>query len=177
MGMKMRNIKIWALLVVLLMAGCTTINRTKPLRLPRARTVAILPFINNTETMQADQRARSMVSHLLQTKGARVAVYPERASCNKLMSCKNPNLVERQAISWAKRKQLRYVLTGSVNEWRYKVGLDGEPSVSLSLRIIDIRTKNIVWSSVGSKIGGSRSSLGNIAQKLLVEMLDNVNWG
>lgn len=67
-------------------------------------------------------------------------------------------------------------MTGTVNEWRYKVGLDGEPAVSVTLKLIDMRNGRVIWSAVGSKMGSSRSSLGNVGQRLIDSMLNQIEF-
>ena len=41
-------------------------------------------------------------------------------------------------MQWLNTQQADYVLSGSIEEWRYKAGLDGEPVVALTLLL----TKN-----------------------------------
>lgn len=171
-----RTFKCLLMISLLVLTSCTTISRSQQVNLPRNSAVAILPFANNTETVQADTRAASIVSDLLHIQHVHVMVYPESGDCKQLLECKNTSEKERQAIIWARKHNARFTITGSINEWRYKVGLDGEPSVSITLRIVDLQTKQVVWSAVGSKVGGSRSGLGDIAQNLIMEMLTNVHW-
>jgi hypothetical protein len=65
-----------------------------------------------------------------------------------------------------------YALTGAVDEWRYKVGIDGEPAVGLTLQIINLTDGDrVVWSAAGSKSGWSREALSAVAQKLIKDML------
>jgi polysaccharide biosynthesis protein PelC len=166
----------WAsyLIGFLLLSACTTIKTSNNITLNSTTKIAVLPFINNTETVQANIRAASMTSHLMQTNGARIINYPDSSNCQTLLSCKNPNFVKKQAVKWALKNNANLILTGNVNEWRYNVGLDGEPSVSLTLRLVDVKNKRLLWSAVGSKIGGSRAGLGGVAQNLLMEMLANL---
>ena len=59
---------------------------------------------------------------------------------------------------------------GSVEEWRYKVGVDGEPAVGITLQLIDLPSGAVIWTASGSKTGWSREGLTATAQKLLVEL-------
>ena len=45
---------------------------------------------------------------------------------------------QQEALDWARERQARYALTGAVDEWRYKVGVDGEPAAGVTLQIIDV---------------------------------------
>jgi len=78
--------------------------------------------------------------------------------------------LQAEALKWAREQGIRYALTGAVDEWRYKVGVDGEPAVGLALRIVDVQSGQVVWSSVGAKSGWSRDSLAGVAQKLMRAM-------
>ena len=82
---------------------------------------------------------------------------------------------ERESVSngleWARNEHMRYALTGTVSEWRYKVGVDGEPVVGVALQLIDVNTGQVVWSAAGSRTGWSRSAVSGVAQKLLRRLL------
>lgn len=159
--------------LLLLLAGCSVVHQSAPVTLARTERVAVFPFANNTVTPQASQRAVSMSSHLLNDCRLQVMMYP--AACESSV-CQYSKSQQQKMRAWARRQGIHYALTGAVNEWRYKVGLDGEPAVSLSLSIIDVQTGQVVWSAVGSKSGASRSSLGNTALSLLTRMMSNVRW-
>ena len=79
---------------------------------------------------------------------------------------------QEQALAWAKEQGVRYALGGSVDEWRYKVGVDGEPAAGLTLQIIDVQSGEILWSGAGGKSGWSREALSAVAQKLIRELLN-----
>jgi len=63
------------------------------------------------------------------------------------------------------------VLTGAVEEWRYKVGVDGEPVAGLTFELIDVASGQVVWSATGTRSGWSRSSLSNVATTLIGGLL------
>jgi TolB-like protein len=160
-------------LLLLVMSGCSVVRQSAPVTLAHTNRIAVFPFANNTATPQASQRAVSMSSHLLNECRLQVMMYP--TTCQSTV-CQYSKTKQQKMRAWARRQGIHYALTGAVNEWRYKVGLDGEPAVSLSLSIVDVQTGRVVWSAVGSKSGASRSSLGNTALTLLSKMLDNVRW-
>ncbi len=54
-------------------------------------------------------------------------------------------------------------------EWRYKTGIDAEPAVSFSIKIIDLKNNKIVFNGVGADSGLSYQSIGEIAQKVAGE--------
>ena len=79
---------------------------------------------------------------------------------------------QRQAaLSWAQEQGIRYALAGTVEEWRYKVGVDGEPAVGVTLQIVDVATGDTLWSGAGGKSGWSREALAAVAQQLIRDLL------
>jgi polysaccharide biosynthesis protein PelC len=76
-----------------------------------------------------------------------------------------------EAEKWARIQGARFAVYGAVDEWRYKVGIDGEPAVGVALHIIDLQSNNVVWTGVGGKSGWSREALSAVAQKLIRELL------
>ena len=62
-------------------------------------------------------------------------------------------------------------MAGAVDEWRYKVGIDGEPAVGVALNVIDVGSGEILWSGAGGKTGWSRESLSGVAQRLMRQLL------
>ncbi len=80
----------------------------------------------------------------------------------------------KRVIAELAAANVAYSLTGSVNEWKYKAGLDGEPTVSLTLRLFDNRSGEQVWSSVASRTGSASESTGVLAQKLLDKALSEL---
>jgi len=60
-----------------------------------------------------------------------------------------------------------------VEEWRYKVGVDGEPAAGVTLQILDVATGDILWSGSGGQSGWSREALSAVAQKLIRKLLQS----
>ena len=75
------------------------------------------------------------------------------------------------ALKWAREQGVRYAVSGSVEEWRYKVGLDGEPVAALTLRVIEVESGRVVWSASGARSGWSRDGLSAIAHQLVSQLL------
>lgn len=162
--------------VVLFLSGCTEINKSPGINFPAQARLAVLPLSNHTETPQAGKRVTAMLTGILRTSNNyRVVVYRPKISSKELLANPYSTYSMRSALSWARRNGAQYAITGSVNEWRYKVGLDGEPVANVVLKVINLKNNHVVWSSVGSKIGGSRSGLSNIGQELLNDLLSRVN--
>ncbi|MGL4574876.1 MAG: hypothetical protein ACRCV9_08820, partial [Burkholderiaceae bacterium] len=84
--------------------------------------------------------------------------------------------VQVQSEAWAKQQGIRYVVLAEVNEWRYKVGVDGEPAVGLVLHIKDLYTAQTVFSASAARAGSSREALAALAQKLALELVSPLQF-
>jgi polysaccharide biosynthesis protein PelC len=172
----MKQIKYMLLaLLAIAITGCATsaINIScSQIRLPRNANYGVMPFQNNTDRPQTGNRAAAITAGILQTMGPNnVTVYQPVTYKNEIIANPNKTISMRTQLAWAKRNNIRYILSGTVNEWRYKVGLDGEPAVNLTLKLYDTRMHRYIWNAVGSLTGGSRDGLGLIAQRLISGLL------
>ncbi len=132
---------------------------------------ALLPIANNTDTPQAALSAESMVEHLLRSRGiSNLLQYPVSLSRDSLFE-PSERKVSDEAQKWAQSKGVRFAVTGSVEEWRYKVGIDGEPAVGVTLKVIDLGNGQVVWSGSAAKSGWSRQALSAVAQTVLTDLL------
>lgn len=153
------------------LAGCAVVDRSTAPAFSRSDSWAILPIANNTETPQAGLRAAAIAQSLMTSYGyANLARYPASADDETLFDPAKPD-AQQNALNWARQQNVRYALTGAVNEWRYKVGVDGEPAVGLTLNVLDVQTGKVVWSSSGSRTGWSRDAVSGVGQKLERDLL------
>ncbi|MDQ0139807.1 penicillin-binding protein activator LpoB [Cupriavidus necator] len=160
-----------ALGAALWLAGCAVTDVGRAPALARGETIAVLPIVNYTETPQAGLRAEAIAESLLKTGGvASLKRYPAALNPETLFEPAERGAVGK-ALEWARAEKARYALTGAVQEWRYKVGVDGEPAVGISLQLLDVNSGEVVWSATGSDSGWSRASLAGTAQKLLRRLL------
>lgn len=158
---------------IALLAACSTIDRGQPPALERNATWVVLPFANHTETPLAGNRAEAIAEALLHAKGVgQVRRYPPSTQQEALFDAGEAKR-QQEVLAWAREQQAKYALTGAVDEWRYKVGVDGEPAAGVTLQIIDVATGNTLWSGAGGKSGWSREALSAVAQKLIRQLLDS----
>lgn len=170
--MKFKN-TLLLLMTVLVTVACTTVSSVGPSASfePGAKW-AMLPMVNQTDTPQAGLSAEAIAEHGLRMHGLRDIVrYPVALSRDSLFEPSERRVAE-EAQKWAREQGIRYGLTGVVQEWRYKVGIDGEPAVGVTLQVLDLSTGQIVWSASGAKSGWSREALSGVAHKLLYQLLD-----
>lgn len=169
--------RIVALMCMLLLVGCTTINNTNSIGLFSTAPIGLVPFANNSQTPGAGQSAAAIVADILRSNGADSILFYQRPASRKvILPGLRPALTTRQALRWARRHNMSYLITGVLTEWRYKVGIDGEPTVGFTLQMFNVRTGQVVWSAVGSRIGTSRQSISGIAQRLMNQILSGVNF-
>lgn len=162
----MKHIFIW--LAVLLLAGCSTNSSvSQGGALDSSAKWVLLPMTNHTDTPQAGLSAEAIAEHLLRLRGiGNIARYPATLSRDTLFEPSERKVVD-EAQKWAREQGARYGVLGAVEEWRYKVGIDGEPAVGITLQVIDLSSGAVVWSASGAKSGWSRDALSLVAHKVL----------
>lgn len=164
---------IFPFFLVACLTACSTTSSmsSNGLSLADGRWV-LLPFVNHTDTPQAALAAEAIVDHLVRARSQTMTLvrYPANLSRDSLFEPSERKVVE-EAKAWASKEGFRYALGGSVQEWRYKVGIDGEPAVGVRLELLDLETGAILWSAAGAKSGWSREALSAVAQELLTELL------
>jgi TolB-like protein len=157
-----------------LLAGCSVMNTSSSAgstTLSRDARWVLLPIANHTEVPQAGLRAETITEALLRGRGLKaLTTYPATLNTESLMEPAERK-VQADAAKWAREQGMRYGVQGAVDEWRYKVGVDGEPAVGIALQVIDLQSGEVVWSAVGARSGWSREALSAVAQKLISDLL------
>jgi TolB-like protein len=155
----------------LLLGACSTIDRSAAPAVDRQALWVVLPFANHTETPLAGQRAESIAETILHSNGVnKIKRYPSNLQQEALFDA-GERKQQEEALAWARQQGAQYALTGAVDEWRYKVGVDGEPAAGVALQIIDVASGNTLWSASGGKSGWSREALSAVAQQLIRRLL------
>jgi len=157
-----------------LLQGCSTLHTTpKTTKLDTSAQWVLVPSINNTETPQAGARLDSITASLLRVNGVnQLSVYQGNTNNESLFDLADRRNQE-QALNAVKSTGAKYAVAASVDEWRYKVGLDGEPAAGVTVNIIDLSTGQVVWSGTAAKTGWSREAVSAIAQKTVDQLLKN----
>ena len=171
----MKIIRLGILFIAMALSSCAVLDRasnSKPL--DRNANWALLPIVNHTDVPQAGLRAEEIAEVLLRARGIdNLRRYPPTLNQDSLFEPAERKVV-MDAMNWAREQGVRYVLTGAVDEWHYKVGIDGEPAVGMTLQIIDLKDGDkVVWSAAASKSGWSRDALSAVAQKLIKDMMSD----
>lgn len=156
-----------------MLAGCanTTIRSgTRPHLQPQS-SWTVLPFVNNTATPYAGKRAQYLAASLLGTLDLSVQSMPTIKAQTKPLDLGQHAADLKKELSWARGQHIRYALMGSVEEWRYQIGLSGRPAVGLTLRLLDVKTGQVIWTAAGSATGPSGTGLAATAQNTLSKLL------
>jgi polysaccharide biosynthesis protein PelC len=130
-----------------------------------------LPMMNYCENPHAGERAESIVGTLLRARGVvDLSHYPAPRGDNGPPDFDEQRRFE-DSLAWARTKGFVYGLTGSVEEWTYRTGLDGDAAVGLTLQVIELESGRVVWSASGSRSGWGRETLSGVAHKLMDSLL------
>ncbi len=152
----------------------------------------LLPVVNRSQTPQAGERVEAILVSLLRSRGVKyISHYPGTPQSQVLIMLDEQTRYNA-ALKWALTRKFRYAITGTVEEWRYKAGLDGEPAVGITLRVIDLRphkepvvkttattqakyeTPRVLWSATGARTGWGREGIAAATQTLLNNLLDGM---
>lgn len=159
-----------------IMPACTTIDRQGINTFESAKTWVLLPFQNNSGTPRAGDKVEEILATLLRSKGINdlhIYQYPDK-NAELWPNFDDKHQQEDALKSAQKGNQYAYGITGNIEEWNYKAGVGGEPAVGLSLRIIEIPSGRVVWSATGAKSGWSAETVSGTAQKLLKDLLSDM---
>jgi TolB-like protein len=169
-----RKLPLWPAALVaaaLLLGACTSIRETRAPALGAHDAVAIAPIANFTETPAAGGSAAAIAAGVLRANGLTdVRLAPAEGAANALFDTAQRDTGERR-LAWAREHHVRFVLGGSVEEWRYKAGVDGEPVAGVTFELIDVDSGQVVWTATGTRSGWSRSSLSSVASSLIGSLL------
>jgi hypothetical protein len=161
----MRTLKFLTLpLFAAVVAGCSSVYNvhTSDVGVDTAQTIVIVPFENHTQTPDAGKQASKIVEGVARSEGYKVEYAAVKIDHNDALTLEK-SLLPADA---------RYLLVGEVNEWRYKTGIDGEPAVSMMLKLYDLQSDEVIWSAVGAKSGWGFDSVGVIAQDVAEELVE-----
>ena len=149
------------------LAGCasTALHASPAPRFARGAMITVAPFDNYTTTPGAGARAASMTTSLLLAHGLKTAHAMALHQKARLPLGHTP----RPAALLAKARALgaRYIVEGAVQEWRYTIGLDGQPAVAMTVDLVSVKTGRVLWTATGSRSGSPRESVGVLAEDTL----------
>lgn len=159
-----------------LLTACETMTASKTVAVSVGEKWALLPIQNLSKTPLAGNRAKALVETHLRAKGVRDLEIYEAAPDQSIMALLDDAGQLDAAKKWAKDNGYVYGITGNVQEWQYKNGLDNEPSVGLTLKFINLLNDEVMWVASASRTGWGYNNLSNVASKTIEEILAEVRF-
>jgi len=149
--------------------GCSAIVNKNNVTLPLNKKYAIGSFWNYTETPMAGLRASTIVESVLSKKN--ISLISLIGGSDEMELSKSKLTLLNETKEQAKQLGVDYLIVGNVQEWRYKTGIDGEPVVSYSIRVIDLESGRVLFNGVGAKSGWGHKSIGVVAQEIAENLI------
>ncbi|WP_298450929.1 hypothetical protein [uncultured Marinobacter sp.] len=160
-------------LTLAFLAGCSVMQsqqQSDPVDLDSR--FAVIPLGNLSQTPQAGDQAASILSALLRARGATEVELYLPADDNPLIYDNHGR--QQEATEAAKESGADIIVSGTVDEWRYKSGLDGEPAVGITLVFRNADDNSVIWSGTGARTGWGREGVTVAGHKVLEELLDEM---
>lgn len=151
---------------LVLLTGCAAIQSSKSPAMSCSEKWVVLPLSNYSEAPQAGQAAARMLENALRSRGLSDLQHYPASLDDSLAEFTMSQQQYDKALDWARGQNARYGVTGSVTEWRYKSGVEGEPAVGLTLQIVDVESGRGIWSAGGARTGWSSDALSGVGLKL-----------
>ena len=124
----------------------------------------------------AGNQARSLVETHLRARGINNLEIYEVGAEQTLMALLDEAGQLASAKQWAVDNGFRFAITGNVQEWQYKNGLDNEPSVGLTLKFIDLQSDQVMWVASASRTGWGYQNLSSVGSKTIGDLLSEVRF-
>ncbi|SEK42095.1 hypothetical protein [Nitrosovibrio tenuis] len=157
------------------LTACSVIDVQKGSSFSSSGRWMILPFQNYSQTPRAGEQVEEMLATLFRIRGiSNIEMYQQQDEDKSGLLEFDDRKRQEKALLFALKDKVSYAVTGSVDEWQYKLGVGSEPAVGLTIRVIEISSGKVVWSARGARSGWSTGSLSGTAQKLLGELISSV---
>ena len=173
------RIKLLASVLVLssaLLTACQTITSSNRVIVSSAENWALLPITNLSSTPLAGNRASALVETHLRARGVKnLEIYKAPANQSVIALLDEAGQLN-DAKQWARQNGFRYGITGDVQEWAYKNGLDNEPSIGMTLKFVDLQSEEVLWTASATRTGWGYSNLASTANKTIEELLTRVRF-
>lgn len=176
LNMRLKLLTSVLIVASILLTACETMTVSKPVAVSVGEKWALLPIQNLSKTPLAGNRAKSLVETHLRARGVRNLEIYTAAPDQSIMALLDDAGQLDTAKKWAKDNGYAYGITGSVEEWQYKNGLDNEPSVGLTLKFINLLSDEVMWVASASRTGWGYNNLSNVASKTIEEILAEVRF-
>lgn len=159
------------LFVLFLLSSCSVTDVPKNMSFDSEQRWVLLPIQNHTGNARAGEQVGTILGAVLRNRGlTKFDVSPDLDASDALPELDEKRRYE-QSLEWAKKNGFALGITGSVDEWHYKSGVEGEPAVALVVQVVDVASGRVIWNAVGGRSGWGRETLSGTGQKLLIQLL------
>ena len=135
----------------------------------------LLPAANFADSPQAGERVEALLETVLRRRGiGSLDHYPPLKEDDAHLVMSDRERLN-ESLAWAKTQRFDYGVAASVEEWRYKSGLDGEPAVGVTVQVLDLATSRVLWTGSGTRTGAGGDNASGAALELLATLLDGLN--
>jgi hypothetical protein len=176
----MRRVLSVVVLSLILVSGCGTVQRTTAVDQvqlnSRARKVVVLPLVNLTSMPNAGRIVGELLStEIIAQTDFRMLERSEMMEHLASGKIEVEEVLEKSAAAKVGQSLgVDTVIYGAVTEYRYKKGVDEDPVVGISVKMLDIPETRILWAesvtATGSMYSG-RTSLSSLAHMLCADMV------
>jgi polysaccharide biosynthesis protein PelC len=166
----------WMIVALLVSALCAcTVHQMQTSRpLSRHAHWVVLPVVNLAEAPLAGEKVEALLDNAMRLRGVENLEHQDLPSLKADDLLLNDQRRYALALDAARKGKADYGVTGSVQEWRYKTGLDGEPAVGLTLQVVELSSGRVLWSASGAKTGWGYANVSGTAQQLIATLLDGL---
>ncbi len=173
--MTIKAILLAGVTLVMSLTGCAGIQHGASPSMSCVDKWVVLPFQNYSETPQAGQASARLVENALRSEGLKEVIFYPSSLEDSLIEFSMSHGQYERTLDWARWQNAVYGVTGSVAEWRYKGGSDGEPAVGLTLSVVDVKTGKTIWSASGARTGWSSDALSGTGLKLVQKLVSTAD--
>ena len=170
---------------ILILTGCAHGHfKVDFFNLPKGATVSVLPFQNLTSYPRAGKIVSEIMalelSKIKEIKISDPSLSEAKLSRDKRFLTQEEGFRETDFGDIGKLLNASYILTGSVNEYRYTKGLAEAPTVAIQVKLIDVRTQQTVWRASASDLStesvfNRSASLDELTHTLCASIITHLN--
>ncbi|WP_426357200.1 hypothetical protein ACPUVO_12050 [Pseudocolwellia sp. HL-MZ19] len=158
----------------LMLAACSSYNLPDSPKLDSKKQWVVMPFNNYSGSAFASEQAEEITTSVFKEEDVNIKIY-EVTDLNLLDIVLDPSIKSKAAKAWLVGQKADYIVTASVAEWKYKSGLDAEPSVGITLKITDAKTNTLLWQGTGAGNGWGRENLAQTGMEVISEMVEELD--
>ncbi len=142
------------LLLASALSGCISSSMEYGDEFQDAESWVLIPLINESDSLTADQSATTLVDEHLRRRGVNtVAASTEMVDTS----------------------QSKHVVTGRIIDWKYNQLTRPKPEVKIALHVYDLETQQLLWRKETSRTGSSGESIVAVADEVLAGLVSSIN--